>query len=151
MMNRNIRVYSDISAIRQETIKKRKYIGRIALVPVKIIKCRDPLGYPGIPRTVQSTTDKSSECVPSIPRCRSEMKVRSCSKHRAKKKPFVLNCCKPLSVLPSYNGLRDKSLYDFFNRPSMRRHLISMKMVYCAVSVDQQEWANNLFQKCSSI
>ena len=50
---------------------------------------------------------------------------------RAKvKKEFILDGWKPKEQkLPEYNGLNDRNLLDFFNRPKMKKHLVSMKIV----------------------
>jgi len=60
-------------------------------------------------------------------------------KKKQKSKPFILDCCKVTeTVLPNYNGLRDRFLSGFFERPRMRRHLISMKMVFFTNSLFAQ-------------
>ena len=51
-------------------------------------------------------------------------------RRESSKMPFILDCCKiGEAVLPNYNGLNDPFSIYYYDRPSIKKHLVNMKIV----------------------
>ena len=73
-----------------------------------------------------SFTTKNNNSTPSRLRIR---KLFSRKKERLKK-PFILDGCNVNEeILPVYNGLSDRYLMDYFDKPRIKKHLMGIGIV----------------------